>query len=73
MAKIVRNDHVLFAFGPICIDNIFNENTDTFSEVRDKQHCNFYFSKATWHLNVEMVQMTVMTFLVLSNKRYPVK
>ncbi len=35
MAEIGRNYHILFAFRAICINNILNENTDSFRKSEE--------------------------------------
>ncbi len=69
VAEMGRNDHILFVFSAICINNILNfENTDIFRKIQESAALYFFFnSTVTWHINVKTVKMTVMALLLLQN------
>ncbi len=64
MAKIGRNDHILFALSAICINNILNENT-VFGKSQGPAVPFFQIQQSYMTCKRETVKMTLMAFPVL--------
>ncbi len=64
LAKISRNDHILFAFSAICINDILSENADFFLGIVTSTTISFYSAKF-YNINVKTVNMTVLLQLLI--------